>query len=368
VNDFSRILKEIRTEKGLSQEKLAEKIGVSVRTLRRWEEGEAFPQLLWHSRIAKALDSKKEALGLVKPTNSKPNDEAKEAVEIQNDSNDEADEVPIPKKSILKSEGVLKLPKLNLRPKWKWGAPLLCLLALLIVLYGLSQLSFFSKGRASVQVTASRIVPQPNASSFESIVHQGVPVPLTFSSSDWDNGAQTSGICSPNTTMNTMAVVTKKGRGIFSCMLHSIVPNNIALQVQVNSPKGAFVGITFRDSKSPLHYYYLYRVNILSGAWDLSKGTGYTQKILSGYGYPQVSKSIAKGSTVMNVLSVVVMNQTIYLYANKQLICQITEKPIYGDGIIGMYTGADPASVIYSNLTIWKLPQNLHIRGNATAY
>lgn len=71
--------------------------------------------------------------------------------------------------------------------------------------------------------------------------------------------------------------------------IHSSTPQNVALQVQVNVKQGDKAGIVFRDSRDPLHHYYLYRIYVHTGEWDLSKGTGSKQDILSGSGYPQTS-------------------------------------------------------------------------------
>ena len=44
-NEFSRRLQELRKREGFSQAKLAELVGVSFMTVRRWECGEVIPRL-----------------------------------------------------------------------------------------------------------------------------------------------------------------------------------------------------------------------------------------------------------------------------------------------------------------------------------
>lgn len=53
--NFSIRLKELRKKSGLNQSQLAEKIGVSLLTLFRWEKGERTPRLEEIKALAKAL-------------------------------------------------------------------------------------------------------------------------------------------------------------------------------------------------------------------------------------------------------------------------------------------------------------------------
>ena len=56
VHNFNEKLREARKEKRLSQEKLAEKIGVSAKTVYKWEQGEFFPELGKIPHLAEALE------------------------------------------------------------------------------------------------------------------------------------------------------------------------------------------------------------------------------------------------------------------------------------------------------------------------
>lgn len=54
--EFNEKLKKIRTEKGLSQKKLADMIGVSQTAVYSWEKGNMLPKFEQMQRIAAALD------------------------------------------------------------------------------------------------------------------------------------------------------------------------------------------------------------------------------------------------------------------------------------------------------------------------
>ena len=43
--NFGQNLKELRKSKNISQEKLAEKVGVSRQSVSKWETGEAYPEM-----------------------------------------------------------------------------------------------------------------------------------------------------------------------------------------------------------------------------------------------------------------------------------------------------------------------------------
>ena len=68
-NFFGENLKRIRTEKGMTQKQLADKIMISTPNISRWENGEAYPQIIWVYAIANALKINPE--DLVKLPNSK---------------------------------------------------------------------------------------------------------------------------------------------------------------------------------------------------------------------------------------------------------------------------------------------------------
>ena len=52
---LNNIIKELRTQKGITQEQLAEMLDVSVKTVSRWETGEAVPPLETLGQIASVL-------------------------------------------------------------------------------------------------------------------------------------------------------------------------------------------------------------------------------------------------------------------------------------------------------------------------
>lgn len=55
-NIFGENLKRIREEKGISQETLANAIGVCRTDISKWENGKRYPQLIWVYEIAGKLD------------------------------------------------------------------------------------------------------------------------------------------------------------------------------------------------------------------------------------------------------------------------------------------------------------------------
>ncbi|HYA40323.1 MAG TPA: helix-turn-helix domain-containing protein [Syntrophobacteraceae bacterium] len=54
-NDISRLIREIRESTGLSQEKFAAKLGVTLPTVSRWEHGRAKPSPLALKQIENML-------------------------------------------------------------------------------------------------------------------------------------------------------------------------------------------------------------------------------------------------------------------------------------------------------------------------
>ncbi len=62
--DFSQRLKEARTRRGWSQKRVAEQLGIHVRTVSRWERGNAFPIPSLHIRLGELFAISIEELGL----------------------------------------------------------------------------------------------------------------------------------------------------------------------------------------------------------------------------------------------------------------------------------------------------------------
>lgn len=57
MSDFARNVKHRRAERGMSQEQLAEKLGVTRQTVSNWERSVSFPELPTLELIARALDT-----------------------------------------------------------------------------------------------------------------------------------------------------------------------------------------------------------------------------------------------------------------------------------------------------------------------
>lgn len=57
MSDFARNVKRRRAERGMSQEQLAEKLGVTRQTVSNWERSVSFPELPTLELIASALDT-----------------------------------------------------------------------------------------------------------------------------------------------------------------------------------------------------------------------------------------------------------------------------------------------------------------------
>lgn len=55
-NEFGKMLKHIRSLKGMTQKELAEKSGISVTSLSTYENGSSYPSIEIASRISKSLD------------------------------------------------------------------------------------------------------------------------------------------------------------------------------------------------------------------------------------------------------------------------------------------------------------------------
>lgn len=64
----SRVIKEARTAKAFTQEKLAEIIGVEDRTIRKWESGQSSPTFLHRRMLVQVLGIQPELLGLQEQT------------------------------------------------------------------------------------------------------------------------------------------------------------------------------------------------------------------------------------------------------------------------------------------------------------
>ena len=59
--DFAQKLKDLRTEKDLTQEELAKKSGISLKTISRYELGETLPRTKkYYEKLASALDVNKD--------------------------------------------------------------------------------------------------------------------------------------------------------------------------------------------------------------------------------------------------------------------------------------------------------------------
>ena len=70
---FSEALRKIRTEKGLSQQALADKMFVTRPTIARWESGIRLPDAVMISRLAKVLDTNINLLIIAAERDESPN-------------------------------------------------------------------------------------------------------------------------------------------------------------------------------------------------------------------------------------------------------------------------------------------------------
>ena len=67
VNDFSEVFKALRKEKGLTQEQIAEILGVSPQAVSRWENSSTFPDVTLLPQIASYFGTTvDELLGITK--------------------------------------------------------------------------------------------------------------------------------------------------------------------------------------------------------------------------------------------------------------------------------------------------------------
>jgi len=64
---FSETLRKLRTEKGLSQQALANKLFVTRPTVARWESGTRLPDAMMITRIAEVLSKEKNRRASEKP-------------------------------------------------------------------------------------------------------------------------------------------------------------------------------------------------------------------------------------------------------------------------------------------------------------
>lgn len=71
---MNKIFKELREKKGFSQEKLAEKLYVSVKTIRKWERGDSIPEIESIKSLAVILDiDEKDIMGMFDIENTEYN-------------------------------------------------------------------------------------------------------------------------------------------------------------------------------------------------------------------------------------------------------------------------------------------------------
>lgn len=54
--EYVNHIKQIRERKNMTQQELAERLGTSVRNIRRWENGESVPDAVISIKICKVLD------------------------------------------------------------------------------------------------------------------------------------------------------------------------------------------------------------------------------------------------------------------------------------------------------------------------
>ena len=71
--NFTEILRKLRTEKGLSQQALADKMFVTRPTVSRWESGIRLPDAMMISRLAKVLDTNVDLLITAAEKDENPN-------------------------------------------------------------------------------------------------------------------------------------------------------------------------------------------------------------------------------------------------------------------------------------------------------
>ena len=58
INKISKFIATARTETGLTQKDLADKIGVSDKTISKWETGKSLPDISYYEALCDALNIK----------------------------------------------------------------------------------------------------------------------------------------------------------------------------------------------------------------------------------------------------------------------------------------------------------------------
>jgi transcriptional regulator with XRE-family HTH domain len=139
----------LRTEQGWSQEELAEKVHAEAKSVRRWENGEAFPQSFYRQGLAEVFKVTQKELGFLQTLlqrNQRQNDQDV-SLEKEKEEEDEADlsASPSVKETIVEETIIIsELPRdsatMNEKPydagstqKHAWWQPIVIICILLLI-------------------------------------------------------------------------------------------------------------------------------------------------------------------------------------------------------------------------------------------
>jgi transcriptional regulator with XRE-family HTH domain len=385
-----------RQEHGWSQAELARRVGVSTKTVKRWEGNQAAPHPYASQKLCRVLGKGREELALgtlgeasldeaivqapseslypyaVAPSVTAPGNLSTPSAPWQNDR------MPVLQASAQQSMNIVAPPR---RGPSAVRKALLAIIVLLIILAGTGLLLYrglasgqhgrsltgveatatarsaiaTAQGNATATAyaapTATAITTNPYPSYMSGHGTLALYDPLKELSPKWDTGVDYDWGGSCDFVNGTFQVSQEKGHRSFQCNLATHY-TNFAVEVQMTILRGDCGGIIFRTNDTYSNFY-LFQV-CSDGSYDLyiyGENTFPSSTLARN-----TSSAIRTGPNQLNTIGVVADGSTIDLYANQTKLTTITDST-YASGEIGL-VAADIANVTlvnYNNFKVWTL-------------
>jgi transcriptional regulator with XRE-family HTH domain len=337
-------LKVAREQRGWSQAKVAKMLGVSTRTVSRWERYESVPYPFYREQLCTLFDKSPSELGLLESDQSDqtpPITIPLPPLSPTEDSDRPIDPAPETGENrphygfFTTTQGLASshFRQMSLKNPLLW----ISILALAVIVFSLSFLLF----RLKTNMSSAQTHPNLYATATS-----GTP---TYSSpmSAPDNGnweiASAAGL-SCGYAQGGYRVIDSKASTYLPCYAGTLSGSNFTFQVDVTltpaSNDGA--GVIFRHTTASE---YRFRMGS-DGSYDLATPA---HQLLSGS-----SSAIHKGADQSNLITIVTHNSNITIYVNKHTVASINDSSS-SNGSFGLFAVdfTHPTTAQFSNVELW---------------
>lgn len=336
TQDFQKILKSERAQRGWSQADVAERIGSDPKTVGRWERGITFPSLYMCQQLSELYGKSLQELGLIRDKTLLP---ASGNVESESGQSPAAEEVQTTP---------------PVRPRSRRMSFVLSLLIVFLLLTSTGILWWLLHR----PVPAPELAANPYASTGTLALNNTL---AADSAAEWSLISNAQGRCSFAQGSYHISDVAKGFMEV--CLANETDFVNFTYEVKMTIIEGDCGGLAFRVTFPQLYYF----LGCSDGHYRFVRydrnDPANVRIVAQG-----ISSAIHRGLHVANVLAVVAVKDTFKIYMNHKLIAQDTDDA-YLAGQVGLMAHTcritsystyqpdlcDVTEASFTNARIWKM-------------